>query len=323
MNRVGQVLLVLAALACTACATPRDGEAPLLLKAELAAMKDAFDKQKDNIARTSELAWRLYDSLCPKVPPDIWVEPGLKLECFYEAVPESRQTAVFLIATDDSNRTQLVAIRGTANLADVEADLRMGYKHDAELGVNVHEGFGDFARAIRSRIKQSNLLRPGYAITLTGHSLGAAGAVLVGLYLYKDDHNVAAIYTYGQPKVFGNAGTTAWPAFADRLWRIVSCNDVFSLQPIVGDYQHMGRSFVLSDDGHYWMPGHIEFERSFARVAAQSASALAHAGKIDHQMSAYMPRLERFLAAPKVAYPVPGQCSPLEPSSRNKVAARP
>ena len=124
----------------------------------------------------------------------------------------------------------------------------------------------------------------------------------------KVDYDVAGVYTFGQPKVFDNRGTTSWPFFARRVFRVVDCDDVVPIVPTasgklesvlkvslfanarLSDYQHMGQSVVLMDNGEFWMPG-IELERSLGANIQDTLVDLLRGQPIDHSISRYRARM--------------------------------
>lgn len=277
-------------------------------------MRAELRAQRSRLEQLVPLAAKAYLSpaeveKCPKV-----LSTAPKIECFAVTVDPGRNyRAVYLIQTDEKTREQIVSIRGTANLGDGFTDLDMRKSEDKLLGVKTHTGFRKFARAIYDDIKANQRLDPGYKIVTTGHSLGGAAALLLALYLYVDEtrpYEVTGVWTFGQPKVLDNEGTTAWPFFARRVFRVVNCDDVVPIVPSgptllenvvsvrffasgnVDNYQHMGQSLVLLDRGMYWMPGSIDLERNMAKSLGDSILDLAKGDKLDHSISQYQIRLQ-------------------------------
>ena len=90
------------------------------------------------------------------------------------------------------------AFPGTDNIACWLADLDCGVAR-TELG-RIHNGFNSSANLIRAEIeaKVSTVLQP---IILTGHSEGAALALLLGGYLCAAGHAPKAIFAFEPPRV--------------------------------------------------------------------------------------------------------------------------
>jgi hypothetical protein len=114
---------------------------------------------------------------------------------------------VFMVWTDDVHKRQVIAMRGSYDLQDWEANFNFRPVSDKILKVSVHEGFSKYAKAIHASLTKDHpgALRADYDTFFTGHSLGGAAAVLVGLYFYVEDphrYKFKGTYTFGQPRVF-------------------------------------------------------------------------------------------------------------------------
>jgi hypothetical protein len=249
--------------------------------------------------------------------------------CHVVPVPgfSSRLRAVYRVHTDDTTRSHVIAIRGTANAGDIFTDVDTELVHDPVLSFQVHRGFQRFATAIRADLARRGLPRPGYSVTLTGHSLGGATALLLGLYLYADPQHsaqVATVITFGQPKVFGNAGALTFPDFYDqRLLRVVHCADPVPIVPVsesvggnliaigffrgrrVDDYEHAGRSLLLLPGGRYWKPGTADVDRDLPASLRQLIASVRDDHPFHtHQMAGYQAWLRKLAdPAAQAAHP--------------------
>ena len=79
------------------------------------------------------------------------------------------------IETDDANKIQWVSVRGTSNLDNVKLDVDYNKVVDGRLQIPLHKGFADTALQVYAFAKP--LLRPGYEVRVTGHSLGGAAEI--------------------------------------------------------------------------------------------------------------------------------------------------
>ena len=225
----------------------------------------------------------------------------------------------YLVATNHKTHEQIVAIRGTSNAQDWITNSEIEQTFDPILRVNVHSGFAAYARAVRTAVQQTNLLEPTYKTYVTGHSLGGAAAVILGLYWYVDrtapDHYyIAGVYTYGQPKPFNNQGGISWPDFAQKIYRVEDCDDAVPLLPTgdnlfhsvfrgtflsneeAKDYQHVGQPILLMDNGMYWMPGGNDLYRNRVREIDDFITDAHYGQPLDHQISQYLIRIDQLFA---------------------------
>lgn len=149
----------------------------------------------------------------------------------------------YFIETDHSAQTQTVSVRGTAVKPNFWQDLEISLVSDTILGSVLHGGFQKDALAVWGDAKPH--LRKDYSVRVTGHSLGAAVALIVGAYADAEGYTVSRIVNFGQPKV-----TTE--EFESRLFevttRVVDDRDVVPMLPPPGfapKYRHLGPEVIL------------------------------------------------------------------------------
>ncbi|MDH5621711.1 MAG: lipase family protein [Gammaproteobacteria bacterium] len=196
----------------------------------------------------------------------------------------------------------VVAFRGTepTHLQDLLADARL-HKVQGPWG-EIHRGFlhafelvkDDVYNAIQ-RLRDKNTPQ---SLWCTGHSLGAALAVLAVAHLLTDGQTVNGLYNFGQPRV-GN------PAFADefnrrfsgRHFRFVHNNDaVTRVPPRSFGYSHTGALRYIDSSGQ--IQEDISFWQQFLdRVTGRMEDFLKPGtdGLKDHSMSLYVQHLEAAL----------------------------
>jgi triacylglycerol lipase len=207
---------------------------------------------------------------------------------------ERRETQA-LIAGDDA--MLVLAFRGTeGKLADWMTDL------DVELvdgpGGKVHRGFllaldlvwPDIWRWIDER-------RGKRALWITGHSLGAALAMLATARLrFDEDHPVNGLYTFGQPRTGDRDFARNFDAdFGRRTFRYVNNNDIVTRVPFRSmRYSHAGTFRYFTETGD--QADDISWQdKLLDRVRGRIADLLEPNtdGIKDHAMTEYIARLER------------------------------
>ena len=247
----------------------------------------------------------------------------------------------YIIARNKSAREQVIAIQGTNSLKNWFTDFDIKPVLDDDLQVPVHRGFRAYALAVRADLQKNSSYNPAYKTNITGHSLGGAAALLLGLYTYvtgSPPSNLAAVYTFGQPRVVDNRGAVSWPDFAKRVFRYEDCDDVAPLIPTGGSflsslftsylgdeeatsYQHLGQSILLMDHGKYWLPGEIGVDRD--RIADIKFMIEAYKAKepIDHSIRQYVSRIAAMFGGGRSPVPVNpihqfrNVCTPVAPTA--------
>jgi Lipase (class 3) len=230
----------------------------------------------------------------------------------------------YWVIIDDVHRQQIIAIRGTADPADWLTDIRFIPVYDDILKVTVHRGFQTYARSVLTDLfDPKHPLNPNYDTYVTGHSLGGAAAVLVGLYLHVGypSINVKGVYTYGQPKVFDNFGATSWPIFFNKIYHVENCYDPVALVPIAdsflgslivhplslrdetSQYEHVGHEILLLGRQKYWVPGANEVDRGAVSEVKAALAALKAKQDTDHAISLYISRLQALNSGNGAVFP--------------------
>ncbi len=129
-------------------------------------------------------------------------------------------TQAFL-AIREQDKMAVLAFRGTEKTSwyDIKADIDARFYMDSE-GTMIHNGFYLAFQSVEQEIRDKVLPFKGYALYVTGHSLGGALALIATRALNSD--NLSSCYTFGSPKV-GNV------EFADiikpPIYRVVNSFD--------------------------------------------------------------------------------------------------
>ncbi len=200
----------------------------------------------------------------------------------------------YFVATNDRLRHQVIAVRGTSNLENAIVDVRFKLLADERAGIALHQGFSGAANGVFQAA--GSVLKKDYSISMTGHSLGGAVAVILAMYLDVDEYSLGPIVTFGQPKVTNVSGARRF-AHLD-LVRVVTARDVVPLLPPldatdIGNldvYWHLGRELVLLNGADY---AELEGIKSMMR-AMQVFDTRPNAENLEHHsMAGYVDQVTR------------------------------
>jgi len=162
---------------------------------------------------------------------------------------ELPDSAVSYFLSRSPTGLQQLAFRGTSNLENVLVDLDVQLQMDNSLGIQLHQGFSIAAKAVYENALP--FLDKTKAVQTTGHSLGGAIAVIVGMYLQRDGFQLTNAITFGQPKVTNVEGAKVFASLP--LTRVVTPTDIVPLVPPLSPlqiknldiYWHMGSEVIL------------------------------------------------------------------------------
>ena len=178
--------------------------------------------------------------------------------------PKYESKAVILKDTDGGR--YIIATRGTANLKNALTDGNVRKIQSKQLDdIRMHAGFFNSSEALYSKILPV-LDIDYYAIEVTGHSLGGAQALVLGMMLSKDGRHVTKIVTFGQPKVTDINGVKEFDTL--NIIRVINKHDIVPLVPsaefvsVISDirrygiegvsfFRHLGPQVVLLDSAYY------------------------------------------------------------------------
>ncbi|TDY00567.1 lipase (class 3) [Thiohalophilus thiocyanatoxydans] len=209
-------------------------------------------------------------------------------------------SVAYYLLTNDKDKTQVIAVRGTSNVENTMLDMDLKLVTDAHAGVRLHRGFSLAAERIYREVKPN--LKPDYALSTTGHSLGGAVALILAMYLDLDQFDVTRVVTFGQPKVTNIAGAEKFSHL--NILRVVTPRDMVPLLPPLDYsdiykldiYWHIGQEVILLPDNHYAI---LEGVASMLRVTDFSKQIPSESNLQHHQMAYYFGRLESKLDAAK------------------------
>ena len=218
------------------------------------------------------------------------VEAGDYRLTFYQTIPDIQ--IAFFLATNESTQTQVISIRGTSNIENAMVDIYLQLVDDQKTGLRLHHGFSLAARKVHAQLKP--LLKPGYKIYTTGHSLGGAAALILAMYLDADQFNIEQVTTFGQPKVTNIAGAGKIQHL--NVIRVVTPFDLVPLAPLFDPldinnldvYWHAGIEVVLLADTQYAI---LEGLDSMLRATRFTQKPLSEENLKNHQMTLYLEML--------------------------------
>ena len=95
----------------------------------------------------------------------------------------------YVVLLDELNKKQYISIRGTCNSHNAMQDINFLRSKSFRLGIELHKGFHKTAEMIADDL--ISRLDKTWRTYVTGHSLGAAEALIVSWYLDYSGHNVA------------------------------------------------------------------------------------------------------------------------------------
>lgn len=193
-----------------------------------------------------------------------------------------------------SQGVQTLSIRGTANLENALVDLNLSLRDDETLNIKLHQGFAFAAKAVYLDVKTHlDLTKPLY---ITGHSLGGAIAVILGMYLTIEDAHIAQIVTFGQPKVTNVTGATKFNLLP--LTRVVNQSDIVPIVPPISPMQikdldifwHMGHEIILDGSHEFSITSGI---KSALRATKFTTSIPNQTNLNAHKMDTYLTNISQ------------------------------
>lgn len=178
-------------------------------------------------------------------------------DCFIFLNDKATDTQGFAMANDDCI---VIAFRGTESKKDglTDAEIKRTTP-DYDTSIEVHDGFNNglstVYNALINFIDSAN--NKNKSLWITGHSLGAALAVLATFRLAKiNNARIMGLYTFGQPRVGNIAFAKAFDALlATKTYRLVNNNDIVTEVPL-RDWLRLA-SILPHQDSYSHYKGHF------------------------------------------------------------------
>jgi hypothetical protein len=155
-----------------------------------------------------------------------------------------------------------VAFRGSSSLRNWLQDFKARCEHprvpliayDGRAAL-IHQGFEedvdsitvDLVAQVCDLCKDNTQTRRSVPLFITGHSKGAAEAILFALELDRQRFQIAGVYTFGQPRVGNRAFANLYnETLYEETFRVVNQNDIVPRVPtVLMGYKHCGQELFL------------------------------------------------------------------------------
>lgn len=138
---------------------------------------------------------------------------------------------------------------------------------------HTHRGFQAAFEAVADSVAEATQLPGGKPLFATGHSLGAALAILAADKLTGDGFPPLAVYGYGTPRVGNQAFQSRYNArVGEFTYRLVHGSDVVSRVPMFAGYRHVGKMLFCESNTKFddeRMSGDVTDDPSFLEGAIE------------------------------------------------------
>lgn len=253
----------------------------------ISSISPAKELESVNFALLQEQAIFANAAYQPKDQVRALVEARNYTLTFYQTIADIQ--IAFFLATNESSKTQVISIRGTSNVENAMVDIYLQLVNDKKTGLRLHHGFSLAARKVYAELKP--LLKPGYKINTTGHSLGGAVALILAMYLDADQFDIEQVTTFGQPKVTNMTGAEKIQSI--NLIRVVTPSDLVPLVPLFDPldinnldiYWHAGLEVILLPGNQY---STLQGMDSMLRATKFTQKPLNEENLSNHQMTLYL-----------------------------------
>jgi len=167
------------------------------------------------------------------------IDPSFKIHAVLEDTELYLQGLIGTMADVNTNTEYIViAFRGTVETSIQDWISDLTYTKIAPYPdfpkVFVHKGFHHaYVNSLQAQVLQSLRELPDLQVIVSGHSLGAAIATMCAWDLkVNNTYDVAAHYTYGQPRIGNFEWAVTYAKRVPNSWRIVHSHDVVPHIPL-------------------------------------------------------------------------------------------
>jgi len=155
-------------------------------------------------------------------------------------VEDSERGMRYFLLTNDRIRTQTIVLCGS-----IPESSTLGNAMLKKIDIFTTFGFDKAADQIDNTLVK--FLKKDFTLSIYGHSLGAALAVLFGLHLHSGGYKIDKVITFGQPKIVKEKEVAAYKMLP--LTRVIDYND--PVPALFVGYAHVGQEVVLFADSYY------------------------------------------------------------------------
>lgn len=200
----------------------------------------------------------------------------------------------FFVLRDTATKEVTIAIRGTANMANVLSDAQIAKASNNALGIPIHRGFMAAANELYDSVHVHLDDNSEYTINLTGHSLGGAVAAILRLRFEQEKRTLGWTITCGQPKVTTLEGGSKFSTTG--IVRMINHRDPIPLVPpndateAHGGYVHFGKALLLLDGPYFVGEGEEVAQNAAVNSFWANLSAETPA---DHKIANYCATLRK------------------------------
>ncbi|KAK9867264.1 hypothetical protein WJX84_003774 [Apatococcus fuscideae] len=169
---------------------------------ELSEGESLPDSLAEELAQYLYFSDRAYDEPTDAKLQEKMEKRGWQLNLAKMQATWGEHEPAYFVATHDKNKELLCVIRGTAQMEDLVTDLvAHPVPFDGDESRQVHSGIYAAASWVAARFTAlaQGMAAAGYTITITGHSLGAGAAAMIGLLLKRRGVKNVKVYGFATP----------------------------------------------------------------------------------------------------------------------------
>ncbi|KAL0076055.1 lipase [Phycomyces blakesleeanus] len=193
------------------------------------------------------------------VPLNIWACPHCSKD---DTLVKSFSSLIFdtsgFIVRNDKAKTINLSFRGTNSIRSFITDIELvSQPYPPVKGARLHTGFYNSYLEVQNIVVSSMIDQitkySGYKVTVSGHSLGGAVAVISAMDLYQRDTRFTSsnlvVYTFGSPRI-GNKEFAYYAAGTGiKIQRVVNNRDIIPhLLPQAIGYYHNGDEYWIKSN---------------------------------------------------------------------------